>query len=263
MIDKKHYFIIAKTDECSQNLAQEMHTTFALNNWEISKDHPDLVVTVGGDGTFLHAIHSYLDQLDTIKVVGIHTGTLGFFTNYHDHELDIFFDDLFNRKMTIHPIPVMRIKVNQKGESFIFEAINEMRIENVTRTQSLDIKINGEFFESFRGTGMCISTQAGSTAYNRSLGGAILQDGLDLLQIAEITGIHHKAYRSLGSPMIVKKESIIELFSDDFDNAILCYDHLNFPLNCESQITVSYSNKYIRLLTRPNYTYFKRLKNLF
>lgn len=263
MIDKKHYYIIAKNDDCSQKLEAEMHTTFSLNGWILDQESPDLVVTIGGDGTFLHAIHSYLDKLESIKVVGIHTGTLGFFTNYHDHELDVFFDDLFNQRMKIHPIPVLQIAVKQRDESFVFEAINEMRVENVTRTQTLDIKINGEEFESYRGTGMCISTQAGSTAYNRSLGGAVLQDGLDFLQLTEITGIHHSAFRSLGSPLIVKKESVIELSSDNFDHAILCYDHLHFELNCKSFIKVSYSNKYIRLMTRPNYTYFKRLRNLF
>ena len=223
MIDKKHYFIIAKQDECSLKLESQMHTTFQLNGWDLCKDNPELIVTIGGDGTFLHAIHSYLDRLESVQVVGIHTGTLGFFTNYHDHELDQFFDDLFNHKMSVHHVPVLGITVKQKHQNLYFEAINEMRVENVTRTQILDLKINGELFESYRGTGMCISTQAGSTAYNRSLGGAILQDGLDLLQLTEITGIHHKAYRSLGSPLIVKKESIIELTSDNFDEAILCY----------------------------------------
>lgn len=263
MTDKNTYFIISKSDDCSQKLEKEMHATFTMNGWQKDQDEPELLITIGGDGTFLHAIHSYLDRLNNIKVVGIHTGTLGFFTNYHDHELDQFFEDLFNHKMMINPIPVLSIELKEKDRSFYFEAINEMRIENVIRTQSLDIEINGELFESYRGTGICISTQAGSTAYNRSLGGAIIQDGLNLLQITEITGIHHKAYRSLGSPIIIKKESIIELSSDDFNEAILCYDHLYFPLKCETKIKVTYTNKYIRLLTRPNYTYFKRIKNLF
>lgn len=61
------------------------------------------------------------------------------------------------------------------------------RIENVIQTLDLEVMIDDEFFENYRGTGMCVCTQAGSTAYNRSLKGAVIDEGLNLLQLHEIT----------------------------------------------------------------------------
>ncbi len=92
----------------------------------------------------------------------------------------------------------MRISYN--GE--IFHALNEMRIENSYRSQVIDMYVNDEHMETFRGNGLCVSTPSGSTALNKSLGGAVINPSLRLMQVTEIAGIHHNAYRSLGSPLI-------------------------------------------------------------
>jgi len=138
-----------------------------------------------------------------------------------------------------------------------------MRVENVKQTQIINVLIDGEFFETFRGTGMCVSSQAGSTAYNRSLGGAILQEGLDYLQLTEITGIHHQAYRSLGSPLIIKKDGVIRLESDDFEKAVLCYDHLYNKLEGVKAIECRACHKSIRLAHYKKIAFGQRLKSLF
>ena len=138
-----------------------------------------------------------------------------------------------------------------------------MRIENVTKTQLMDIDINGSFFETFRGTGLCLCTQIGSTAYNRSLGGAVIESGLPLLQLSEITGIHHRAYRSLASPLILRPESVIRLRSASFEGAFLCYDHLCFNLNAETEIEVLQSQKQVQIARYRDLAYLQRLRILF
>lgn len=263
MIHKRRFILVAKDDEHSLSIKTELYNRFIADGWEFDELLPELIVTIGGDGTFLRAIHTYMHRIDEVAFVGIHTGTLGFFTNYKDDELDVFFEDLHSQCLTLHPLPLLGVEVNYQGEKYHFNAINEIRVENVIRTQLLKITIDGKFLETYRGTGFCISTQAGSTAYNRSLGGAILHEGLDLLQLTEITGIHHHAYRSLGSPLIVKPTAVIQLSSDNFDQAILCYDHLSFELKKESVLTVAYQDKTVHLLTRPHYKYIDRLKSLF
>ena len=42
--------------------------------FELNDQNPDIVLTIGGDGTVLHAVHHYLDQIETVKFIGIHTG---------------------------------------------------------------------------------------------------------------------------------------------------------------------------------------------
>src|SRR5699024_5214340 len=56
--------------------------------------HPEVVITIGGDGTLLSAFHHYIDQLDQIRFVGIHTGHLGFYTDWRNFEIDDLVDSL-------------------------------------------------------------------------------------------------------------------------------------------------------------------------
>ena len=148
--------------------------------------------------------------------------------------------------------------MNQK-----YYAVNEMRIENVIRTQLLEVDIDGQYFETFRGTGMCLSTQSGSTAYNRSLSGAVIEEGLELLQLQEITGIHHKKYSSLGVPYIMKSERQIEFKSDNFNGAILCYDHKNLYLEGSHSVKVQLSEKLFKIAEYRNIDYLDRIRILY
>ena len=61
-------------------------------------------------------------------------------------------------------------------------------------------------------------------------GGAIIDSGISLMQLCEITSIQHSKQRSLGNPYIMMNDRIITMRSNTFDTAYLCYDHLNMPL---------------------------------
>lgn len=54
---------------------------------EYDEDHPDIVITIGGDGTLLSAFHRYQHLLDQVRFVGIHTGHLGFYTDWRNYEV--------------------------------------------------------------------------------------------------------------------------------------------------------------------------------
>lgn len=257
------FHVITKGDRQSEGVAATLTEALQQRGMTIDTENPDIVITVGGDGTFLRAIHRHLDDLDRCVFVGMHTGTLGFTTNYAVDEWDLLVYDLINRTAPIYPIPLLKVEVMEEDGSKTYHAVNEIRIENVIRTQLLNVTINQTFLETFRGTGLCISGQVGSTAYNRSAGGAILQEGLDLLQITEITGIHHRAYRSLGSSLIIARDSVIVLDSDDFSGAILCYDHESIPLDKAQKLTLRYAKQKAQVMTRADKHYFERLKNLF
>jgi len=259
----KRFTIVSKNDDLSNQIKHKIHDALVTMDFIFDESNPELVIAVGGDGTFLRTIHKYVNALDALLFVGIHTGTLGFFTSYDSHEVDKFIEDCKQMKFVSKNLPLLEINVHSSKESHCLYALNEIRVENVIRTQLMRIYVENVFLETFRGTGICISSQAGSSAYNRSLGGAILHEGLDLLQITEITGIHHQAYRSLGSPLIVPHDVTIRLESDDFCEAILCYDHESMKLRKDSCVTVNYSKKVVQMIGRPDTHYIERLKNLF
>src|SRR5699024_12364288 len=68
-----------------------------------------------------------------------------------------------------------------------------------------DVEIRGDYFETFRGDGLCISTPSGSTAYNKALGGGIIHPSLEALQLTEMASITNRIFRTIGSPLILLK----------------------------------------------------------
>ncbi|MGB7594905.1 MAG: NAD kinase [Erysipelotrichaceae bacterium] len=259
----RRFTLETRGDEFSDQLKEQIKERLIGLDFIYDSLDPELVISVGGDGTFLRAIHRHVEKLNQVAFVGVHTGTLGFFTDYSKEDLEEFYNDLSTKEAQIQKIQLLKISTFNGTKLNDYFAVNEMRVENVKQTQLINVLIDGEFFETFRGTGMCVSSQAGSTAYNRSLGGAILQEGLDYLQLTEITGIHHQAYRSLGSPLIIKKDGVIRLESDDFEKAILCYDHLYTKLEGVKAIECKACHKSIRLAHYKKIAFGQRLKSLF
>ncbi|WP_294561708.1 NAD kinase [uncultured Traorella sp.] len=255
----KKFGIVAKKDETSIQIEQIVKEKLTEKGWVYDKKNPQLVLCIGGDGTFLYAVHKYLDIIDNCSFLAIHTGTLGFFTDYTIDEVDECIFDVVNKDPIIRSVPLLKIVCENEA----YYAVNEMRIENVVRTQLLDVKIDGVLFETFRGTGMCVSTQSGSTAYNRSLKGAVIEEGLNLLQLHEITGIHHQKYRSLGVPYIMDPHRKIEFFSDNFHDAILCYDQKHLLLDHAKKVEVSLSDKKVHFAKYRNINYLERLRDLY
>ena len=68
-----------------------------------------------------------------------------------------------------------------------------------------DVSINGTFLERFRGDGITVSTPTGSTAYNKSIGGAVLHPTVEAFQMTEIASLNNRVYRTLGSSAIIPK----------------------------------------------------------
>lgn len=253
------YTIIDRQDEGSRILADKIRETLNSAGYREDTGVPDTVFVVGGDGTFLYAVHQYLEHLDHVRFYGIHTGTLGFFTDYRESELDAFLAAFLEGDVKESVYPLLQIS---DGRNLMY-GLNEVRVENMTKTQVIDVYINGTFFETFRGTGLLVSTQLGSTAYSRSLGGAVIEEGLDVIQLCEIAGIHHIKYRSLGSPVILHGTAVIELRSGNYEGAVIGADSSVLSLNDTEVLTIRMSDRKVRMLKGRDVSYFRRLQSLF
>ena len=222
---------------------------------------PEVIFSVGGDGTLLRAIHTYIDRLDEIQFVAIHTGNLGFFTDYTQDEVDHLVYDLKHNQPKIEEFNLLQMDLPQVNETLY--ALNEVRIESLAKTLVLDISIDDEFFESSQGSGICVSTQSGSTAVNRALKGAVVDPGLKVLQLCEIMPISHKNHHSLKNPYIMNDTRKIGVRGDTLAYAHVCFDHLERDLESISEIIIHSSTKKVRFARYRTYSYLTRLKNLY
>ena len=254
-----YFYTISRGDQASNDIAKQIQLKLELNNYVLNKDLATNIFVVGGDGTFLEAIHTFVSKLNEVKFIGIHTGTLGFIADCEKDEFDIMLDEFLQNKQRIFNYPLIEAVYEDKT----VYAFNEIRIENNVRTLLVDVAINDTYFETFRGSGLCLSTQIGSTAYNRSIGGAVVEHGLNVLQLSEIAGIHHKAYQSLQSSIILKETSVVTFDLNYYEGDILCYDHKHIKLGKVDKLICKNSDKIVKIARFNHYNYLKRLKNLF
>ena len=158
------FALVDRGDIHSQRLACELRKKLEAITWQEDAEYPERIFCIGGDGTMLRAIHEYIDQLDTVAFIGIHTGNLGFFTDFTADEMDEMLK-LLAGDAKFEECRLVEAVFPEKD--LVLRALNEIRLESITKTLTLDISIDGEFFERSNGSGICVSTQPGSTGINR------------------------------------------------------------------------------------------------
>lgn len=256
----KKFYIVERYDESSKTFAKKLKEKLESVGQSYDEQNADVVFVIGGDGTFLKAIHEHWELVEKASFVGLHTGTLGFFSDFTDQEFDDFVNAYLKETPKVIEYQLLEVQTN-KGD--VYYALNEARIENITRTLKVKVSVNGHFFEHYAGTGLCVCTQLGSTAYNHSLKGAVIEEGLPLIQMSEIAGIHNRIYRSLGSSIVLNEKAKIHFESENFEDTKLCVDHLLYSIDDCASVDISLSDKRVKVLRYKEVSYFERLKNLF
>ena len=211
------------SNDVAERLTEEINQSDQL---VLDSLNPEIVISVGGDGTLLSAFHHYADIGDQIRLVGIHTGHLGFYTDWRDYEVDELISSLENDNGQSETYPLLDIKITYQdgGQSDHAVALNESTIKQASGTLTADVYIKDQKFESFRGDGLCISTPSGSTAYNKSVGGAIINPSLNAIQVSEISSINNRVFRTLGSPIIIPPEEWVKIVPEKNSQPILTCD---------------------------------------
>lgn len=222
------------------------------------ENNPEIAFVIGGDGTFLRAIHKYIDIVNDIKFIGIRSGSLGFFYDFIEEDIKTIFFALDNDDYLIDSHHLIECDFSNKK----IYAVNEIRFENPFHTLVNKVKIDGYELETFHGNGLLICNELGSSAYNKSLGGSLISHNLKLLELTEISTIQNNAYRSLGSSLISPRETIFT-FEGNFSSLVIGYDHLTCETDGANLITVKSSKKELHIIYLKDHNYLKSIKRSF
>jgi len=201
------FAIVSKGDDRSNKIQATMKQYLSDFNLEYDETRPDLVISVGGDGTFLEAFHQYIHCLDSTSFIGVHTGHLGFYADWTPEEVEKLIIEIAKTPFQVVEYPLLEVTIRDVdgGEETRYLALNEATIKTAEGSVVFDVEIKGAHFETFRGDGLCISTPSGSTAYNKALGGGIIHPSLEAIQMTEIASINNRVFRTIGSPLILPK----------------------------------------------------------
>lgn len=134
------------------------------------------IIVLGGDGTMLRAAWEYLEK--HIPMIGVNLGTLGYLAEVEKEQLPMALDSLIADKyevesrMMLSGIPVI---AGESMEPMI--ALNDIVInrKGALHVINFNIYVNGQLLSTYNADGMIISTPTGSTAYNLSAGGPIVE----------------------------------------------------------------------------------------
>ncbi|XP_060085386.1 NAD kinase-like [Ylistrum balloti] len=163
----------------------------------------DLVLVLGGDGTFLSAAR--LAAPLGKPVLGINLGTLGFLAEYERNEWEAALQNLLSGQMTIEPRMMVTCTLNGELQGW---ALNDIVLNKsaLARMIEMQLMIASKPVAHFRADGLILSTPVGSTAYNLSAGGPIIQPATDVLAITPICP-HQLNFR----PLVVAPKNTIEV----------------------------------------------------
>ncbi len=142
--------------------------------------HPDLVLVLGGDGTFLRAARCFAQ--DNVPLVGINTGHLGFLTRIEANKVDTYLEAILDGKTSLE----YRMMLAVGSEDQL--ALNDVVIKNAnpSRLAKLNVFVQDRFLADYDADGLIIATPTGSTAYNLSAGGPIIDPQLNALALTPI-----------------------------------------------------------------------------
>jgi NAD+ kinase len=164
----------------------------------------DLVIVAGGDGTLLSVARAAAPR--GIPILGVNFGGLGFLTELQPDELYPGIEKILRGESTIEERHALRVRF-RRGRRVLREhlMLNDAVITKgaLARMITLEVRVDGEEVATLTSDGLIVSTATGSTAYNLSAGGPILDPRMAAFVIAPICP-HTLAQRPLVVPGSVK-----------------------------------------------------------
>jgi NAD+ kinase len=138
--------------------------------------NPDLLVSLGGDGTFLRTARR-AHEVDA-PVLGVNFGRVGYLLNMAPDDLHGTVIEALEGSIPVEERTGLLLSVDGAGEWFV---VNEVSLEKTVPGHVVRIatEIDGEAFLTFAADGVLVATPTGSTAYNLSAGGPVLAPGID------------------------------------------------------------------------------------
>lgn len=216
----------------------------------------DLLFSVGGDGTLLHAVR--LVRNSGIPIAGINLGRMGFLSSIPRNEIITAVEDILSGRFRI----VKRTLINLLSPSRLFAdfsyAFNELSI-NKKETSSMvvvHIWVNDQKLHSYWADGLIVATPTGSTAYSLSCGGPILTPDSSNFVITPIAP-HNLSVR----PVVIPDTSIVRVKVESRDHqALVGMDSQSSIITPEDELVIVKADFEINLVQRVNDNFFSTMR---
>lgn len=187
----------------------------------------DLLLSLGGDGTFLCA--SGVAAAFGVPVAGVNFGRMGFLS---ENSVDDILDALPEKDFRVEERSLLSV-VTSGGESFM--ALNEVCVNRTGSAMlGVDVVIDNEKLPTYWADGLLVATSSGSTAYNLSVGGPICTPDAGVFVVAPISP-HNLNLR----PLVIPDSATVSIsFQSRQSVAMLSADNVHKSISSDQSITI-------------------------
>jgi NAD+ kinase len=223
----------------------------------------DILIILGGDGTLLQVADKASRY--EIPVMGINLGGLGFLTAVASKERFEALELLLAGEMLVEKRILLKTRLldgsTKSGSSKKYQfALNDIVISKGDIDQIIEMSTwaDEEFITTYRADGLIFSTSTGSTAYNLSSGGPIVQPKLSCILVTPIC-----PFMLESRPVLLSSDvTLVTQLAGKADNVKVIVDG-RFAWNMEenSQLEVKTAKKPLHLINMPHKGYFEILRN--
>ena len=219
----------------------------------------DVMISIGGDGTFLETVSYIKDK--KIPILGINRGRLGFLANVSKVEVERALSLIAEKKYTIEKRVLLKIETKDRTNlhSDFPYALNEVTIHKKDTASMISIKtfVNNEYLNTYWADGLIISTPTGSTAYSLSVGGPIVVPQSKNIIISPIAP-HNLTVRPLVLPDDVTLTFKVNSRSGNF---LVTMDYRSEVFDNEVVFTVKKAEYEISIIKLPDASFFRTIRN--
>lgn len=232
--------------------ADSFHGEFGADN--LDDFAPDILLSVGGDGSFLGAASLIGDK--GVPILGINCGRMGFLANVAKSDIEKAIDSIAIQDYTISQRELLAFKVAD-GE-INGTALNEVTVlkSDMASLLTIHVWVDGKFLTTYWADGLVISTPTGSTAYSMSAGGPIVSPDCRLVLLTPVSP-HNLSHRPMAIPSGSLIEIAVESRSEDY---VLCADSDMYRINEKKKVVVSKSENTINVVSLPGVNFYDTVR---
>lgn len=219
----------------------------------------DLVVVLGGDGTMISTAR-LIGELD-VPIIGVNYGSLGYLTDLRIEEMFPAIEAFLAGDYKIDQRVMLEAEHRRDGVTMgKGRVLNDVVINKsaLARIIDIDVKLDGQFVNTFRADGLIVSTPTGSTAYNLSAGGPIIYPTMNAVVLTPIC-----PFTLTNRPIVVPDSSEIEISVENVnEGVVLTLDgQTGFELSAGDTVVVHKSATAFNMVAPANRNYFEVLRD--
>ncbi|WP_419033794.1 NAD kinase [Dysgonomonas gadei] len=217
----------------------------------------DLVISIGGDGTFLRT--ASIIGKKNIPILGINAGRLGFLADVGEKDLEATFADVFSGNYRIEHRSQLQLSTEHRDYLGFNYALNEIAIlkQDTASMITVHAYINDEYLTSYEADGLIVATPTGSTAYSLSVGGPVMTPTAANIVIAAV------APHSLSNrPLVVTDDCVLTLEVESRNkNFLISLDGRSNIFTTGTKLIIKKADFTLRVIKRKENTFYNTLRN--